>query len=44
VDLPQAQHNLAKAVLAKGKPTAIVLINGGMLAMEVGVARCGDTS
>ena len=35
VDLPQPQHALAKAILALGKPTAIALINGGMLALEV---------
>jgi hypothetical protein len=34
IDLPGAQHELAKAVLALGKPTVIVLFNGGMVAVE----------
>ena len=34
IDLPDAQHALAKAVLALGKPTIIVLFNGGAVAVE----------
>lgn len=34
IDLPGCQHNLSAAVLALGKPTVIVLLNGGMLAIE----------
>lgn len=34
IDLPQPQHDLAAAVLAAGKPTTIILISGGMLAVE----------
>ena len=35
IDLPAIQHELAAAVLALGKPTVIVLINGGV----VGIAQ-----
>ena len=34
IDLPQVQHDLAAAVLAVGKPTVIVLLNGGMVGLE----------
>lgn len=34
IDLPACQHSLAAAILALNKPTAIVLLNGGMLAVE----------
>ena len=33
IDLPGVQHQLAAAVLALNKPTVIVLINGGMVAI-----------
>lgn len=31
IDLPYIQHQLASAIAAVGKPTAVVLINGGMV-------------
>ncbi|EDQ89770.1 uncharacterized protein MONBRDRAFT_36817 [Monosiga brevicollis MX1] len=34
IDLPECQHQLASAIFAVGKPTVIVLLNGGMLAIE----------
>ena len=33
IDLPDVQHQLASAILALNKPTVIVLINGGMVAI-----------
>lgn len=33
IDLPQIQHDLAAAVAAVGKPTAMVLLNGGMVSI-----------
>eukprot|EP00039_Didymoeca_costata_P012074 m.172780 g.172780 ORF g.172780 m.172780 type:complete len:496 (+) comp15376_c0_seq11:1035-2522(+) len=34
IDLPAVQHNLSAAILALKKPTVIVLINGGMVALD----------
>jgi beta-D-xylosidase 4 len=34
IDLPEAQHALAKAVIALGKPTVVFLLNGGMVALD----------
>lgn len=34
IDLPQVQHDLIAAVTALGKPTAVYLLNGGMVALE----------
>ena len=33
IDLPAPQHALARAVIALGKPTVIVLVNGGAVAI-----------
>lgn len=34
IDLPSVQHDLIARVTAVGKPTVLVLINGGMVAVE----------
>jgi hypothetical protein len=34
IDLPSAQHELAREVLALGKPSVVVLVNGGMVGIE----------
>jgi beta-D-xylosidase 4 len=34
IDLPSVQHDLATAILRLGKPSVMVLINGGMVAIE----------
>ena len=34
ISLPTIQSQLAAAIFAVGKPTVIVLLNGGMLAIE----------
>jgi hypothetical protein len=34
IDLPPAQHNLASAIYALGKPVIVVLINGGAVSIE----------
>jgi len=34
IDLPEAQKDLAKKIIALGKPTIIFLLNGGMVAVE----------
>jgi xylan 1,4-beta-xylosidase len=39
IDLPAIQHQLAAAIAAVGKPTAVVLINGGMVDVSEEVAN-----
>jgi hypothetical protein len=39
IDLPYIQHQLAAAIAAVGKPTAVVLINGGMVDVSEEVAN-----
>jgi hypothetical protein len=34
IDLPTVQHELASAIIALGKPTVLVLINGGSVALS----------
>merc|ERR1712007_131994 len=34
IDLPPVQKQLAKAVIALGKPTVVFLLNGGMVAVD----------
>ena len=41
IDLPQVQHDLAKAVLALGKPTVIFLMNAGAVAIDAEAAHDG---
>jgi beta-glucosidase len=42
IDLPPTQHALAKAVLAVGKPTVLVLMNAGMVAIDAEAAFDGQ--
>ena len=42
IDLPQIQHDLAKAVLALNKPTVIFLMNAGAVAIDAEAAHRGD--
>lgn len=44
IDLPDVQHKLAAQVLALGKPTAIVLVNGGMVAVQQEAAIQGPVA
>lgn len=41
IDLPEVQHQLIAAVLALGKPTAIFLLNGGMVGIAPELAYEG---
>jgi len=42
IDLPQIQHDLAKAVLALNKPTVIFLLNAGAVAIDAEAAHRGS--
>ena len=39
IDLPQVQHDLAKAVLALGKPLVLFLMNAGAVAIDAEAAH-----
>ena len=39
IDLPQVQHELAKAVLALGKPVVLFLMNAGAVAIDAEAAH-----
>ena len=43
IDLPPIQHQLAAEILAVGKPTVLVLINGGAVAIDAEAAHAGPS-
>lgn len=44
IDLPGSQHKLAAEVIAVGKPVVIVLVNGGMVAIEEEAKSAGPVA
>lgn len=44
IDLPAVQHDLSAAILALGKPVAIVLINGGAVSIEAEATAPGKVA
>lgn len=44
IDLPAVQHQLALQIIALGKPVIVVLINGGMVAIEAEAAATGPVA
>lgn len=44
IDLPSIQQKLATAVVALGKPTVIVMINGGSVALPTAVVRASNVA
>lgn len=42
IDLPPVQHAFAKAVLAVGRPTVLVLFNGGAVSIDAEAAHAGS--
>lgn len=38
IDLPYIQHKLIKLIMELNKPTVLVLLNGGMVAIEQEIA------